>query len=539
MAGLATAFGSGAMTNSIADMEESKCFLITGTNTTENHPVISTFIKRAVTQKGAKLILADPRNIELAKFATVHLRQKPGTDIAWLNGMMNVIISEGLANETFIAERTENFDALKETVKKYTPEYVEKITGIPAEDLKTAARLYATSGASAIVYAMGITQHITGTDNVKSCANLAMLTGNIGRPGTGVNPLRGQNNVQGACDVACLPGNLPAYKKVAEDAERKPFEDAWGVKLPNKPGLTIPLVIEGAAKGTIKALYVMGENPMMSDPDIAHVEHSLKNLELLIVQDIFLTETGKLAHVVLPSAAWAEKEGTFTNTERRVQRIRKAVDAPGEAKDDWDIITMIAKKMGAKWNYASAKAVFEEVAKVTASYAGITYDRIEWKGIQWPCPNPEHPGTAILHSAAFTRGKGLFTVCEYLPPAEQTDAEYPLVLTTGRILYQYHTATMSRRSKGLNSRTPEAFVEINTEDARKLGISQGDKVEIASRRGAIEVIADVSSKVDKGVVFIPFHYHEAAVNRLTIAAMDPVANIPQYKVCAVNMRKVA
>lgn len=539
MAGLATAFGSGAMTNSIADMEESKCFLITGTNTTENHPVISTFIKRAVTQKGAKLILADPRNIELAKFATVHLRQRPGTDIAWLNGMMNVIISEGLANESFIAERTENFDALKDTVKKYTPEYVEKITGIPAEDLKTAARLYATSGASAIVYAMGITQHITGTDNVKSCANLAMLTGNIGRPGTGVNPLRGQNNVQGACDVACLPGNLPAYKKVAEDAERKPFEDAWGVKLPNKPGLTIPLVIEGASKGTIKALYVMGENPMMSDPDIQHVEHALKNLELLIVQDIFLTETGKLAHVVLPSAAWAEKDGTFTNTERRVQRIRKAVDAPGEAKDDWDIITAIANKMGANWNYASAKAVFEEVAKVTASYAGITYDRIDWKGIQWPCPNPEHPGTAILHSAAFTRGKGLFTVCEYLPPAEQTDAEYPFALTTGRILYQYHTATMSRRSKGLNSRTPEPFVEINAEDARNLGIRNGDKIEIASRRGTIEVMADVSYKVDKGVVFIPFHYSEAAVNRLTIAAMDPVANIPQYKVCAVKMRKVA
>ncbi len=527
------------MTNSIADMEESKCFLITGTNTTENHPVISTFIKRAVTQRGAKLILADPRNIELAKFATVHLRQRPGTDIAWLNGMMNVIIAEGLANEAFISERTENYDALKETVKKYTPEYVEKITGIPAGDLKTAARLYATSGASSIVYAMGITQHVTGTDNVKSCANLAMLTGNIGRPGTGVNPLRGQNNVQGACDMACLPGNLPAYKKVAEDAERKPFEDAWGVKLPGKPGLTIPLVVEGAAKGTIKALYVMGENPMMSDPDITHVEHAFKNLELLIVQDIFLTETGRLAHVVLPSAAWAEKEGTFTNTERRVQRVRKAVGTPGEARDDWRIITDIANKMGANWNYDSARAVFEEVAKVTASYAGITYERIEHKGIQWPCPTKEHPGTPILHSVAFTRGKGLFSVCEYQPPAEQTDADYPFALTTGRILYQYHTATMSRRSKGLNSRTPEAFVEINTDDAKKLGISQGDRVEITSRRGTIEVVADVSGRVDKGVVFIPFHYSEAAVNRLTIAAIDPVANIPQYKVCAVKLRKVA
>ncbi len=527
------------MTNSIADMEESECYLITGTNTTENHPVISTFIKRAVTQRGAKLILADPRSIELARFASVHLKQRPGTDIAWINGMMNVIIAEGLANEAFISERTENFDAVKEAVKKYTPEYVEKITGIPAEDLKAAARLFGTAKAASIAYAMGITQHITGTDNVKSLANLAMLTGNIGRPGTGVNPLRGQNNVQGACDVACLPGNLPAYKRVAEDAERKFFEDAWAVKLPNKPGLTIPRMIEGAEHGTIKALYVMGENPMMSDPDIAHVEHSLKNLELLIVQDIFLTETGNLAHVVLPSSAWAEKEGTFSNTERRVQRVRKAVEAPGEAKDDWRIITDIANRMGANWSYDSARTVFEEIARVTVSYAGITYERIEHKGIQWPCPNREHPGTPILHSAAFTRGKGLFSVCEYQPPAEQTDADYPFALTTGRILYQYHTATMTRRSRGLNSRTPDAFVEINTEDAKKLGITKGDRVEITSRRGTIEVVADVSGKVDKGVVFIPFHYSEAAVNRLTIAAIDPVANIPQYKVCAVKMRKVA
>jgi formate dehydrogenase major subunit/formate dehydrogenase alpha subunit len=539
VAGLATAFGSGAMTNSIADMEESKCFLITGTNTTENHPVISTFIKRAVTQRGAKLILVDPRNIDLAKFATVWLRQKPGTDIAWINGMMNVIISEDLHNKEFIAERTENFDALKQTVKKYTPEYVEKITGIPADDLKKAARLYATSGASSIVYAMGITQHITGTDNVKSCANLAMLTGNIGRPGTGVNPLRGQNNVQGACDMACLPGNLPAYKKVDVDTDRKPFEEAWGVKLPAKPGLTIPKIIDGAAGGTIKALYVMGENPMMSDPDTSHVEKALKNLELFIVQDIFRNETADLAHVVLPSSAWAEKEGTFTNTERCVQRIRKAVDAPGQAKDDWQIITMIANKLGASWNYENAKSVMEEINKVTPSYAGITYDRIEWKGIHWPCPNLEHPGTPILHAHAFTRGKGLFTVCEDNPPAEQTDAEYPLILTTGRILYQYHTATMSRRSKGLVSRTPEAFVEINTADADRLGISQGQKVEVTSRRGSIEVVAAVSGRCDKGVVFIPFHYSEAAVNRLTNKAIDPVANIPEYKVCAVKLRKVA
>jgi formate dehydrogenase major subunit/formate dehydrogenase alpha subunit len=539
VAGLATAFGSGAMTNSITDLEEAECFLITGTNTTENHPVISTFVKRAVTQRGAKLILADPRNIELSKFATVWLRQKPGTDVAWINGLMNVIISEGLLNEKFVSERTENFEALKATVSKYAPEYVEKISGIPAQDLKKAARLYAKSSASAILYAMGITQHINGTDNVKSLANLSMLTGQIGRPGTGVNPLRGQNNVQGACDMACLPGNLPAYKKVTEAADRKPFEEAWGVTLPEKPGLTIPKVIDAAGDGSLKALYVMGENPMMSDPDVDHVEKSLKNLDLLVVQDIFLTETGNLADVVLPTASWGEKEGTYTNTERRVQLIRKAVNSPGEAKPDWEIITLLANKLGADWKYASAEDVFEEARKVTVSYAGITYSRIEKEGIAWPCPNTEHPGTPVLHSAAFTRGKGLFSVCEHIDPAELPDSEYPLLLSTGRILYQYHTATMSRRSKGLVSRTPQAFVEINPEDAARLGIVPGDKIEVTSRRGSIEVYAEVNGKCDKGMVFIPFHYCEAAVNRLTNNAIDPVANIPEYKVSAVKIRKVA
>jgi len=527
------------MTNSIDDLGESDCFLITGTNTTENHPVIATFIKRAVTQKGAKLILVDPRNIDLAKYATVWLRQKPGTDIAWINGMMNVIITEGLADEKFIAERTENFDALKETVSKYTPEYVEKISGIPAEDLKTAARLYAGAGAAAIVYAMGITQHITGTDNVKSCANLAMLTGNIGRPGTGVNPLRGQNNVQGACDMACLPGNLPAYKKVGEAADRKPFEDAWGVTLPEKPGLTIPKILEGAGKGTVKALYVMGENPMMSDPDITHVAKALKNLDLLVVQDIFLNETTEFADVVLPTASWAEKDGTYTNTERRVQLIRTAVDAPGRSKPDWEVITMLANKLGAGWKYETAWDILTEINKVTASYGGITYDRLKKNSLQWPCPNTEHPGTPILHTAAFTRGKGLFSVCEHIPADELPDDEYPFLMTTGRILYQYHTATMSRRSKGLVSRTPEAFVELNPADAAKLGVSQGDRLEIASRRGAIEVVADVSDRCDEGVVFIPFHYSEAAVNRLTNPVIDPVANIPEYKVSAVKIKRVA
>ena len=527
------------MTNSIEDLEEADCILAIGSNTTEGHPIVGLRIKRAVMRDDCKLIVAEPRHIRLCYYAQQWLRHRPGSDVALLNGMMNVILSEGLEDEEFIRERCEGFKEFKKVVEEYTPERAAEICGVEADDIRRAARTFATADSAAIVYAMGITQHTTGVDNVLSLANLAMLTGNIGRPGTGVNPLRGQNNVQGACDMACLPGNLPAYKRVAEDAERKPFEEAWGVKLPAKPGLTIPKIIDGAADGTVKALYVMGENPMMSDPDTAHVEHALKNLDLFIVQDIFLNETAQLAHVVLPSSAWAEKEGTFTNTERRVQRIRKAVDAPGEARDDWAIITAIADKMGAPWSYDSAQAVFEEVARVTASYAGITYDRIEWKGLQWPCPTPGHPGTPILHGAAFTRGKGLFTVCEHIPPAELPDREYPLMLTTGRILYQYHTSTMSRRSKGLVSRTPDAFVEVNPADAKKLGIGHGDKVEVASRRGTIEVTAEVSRKCDEGVVFIPFHYSEAAVNRLTNKAIDPVANIPEYKVCAVKMRKVA
>jgi len=526
------------MTNSINDLIESDCFLITGSNTTENHPVISTIIKRAITQRGAKLILADPRNIELAKFATVWLRQKPGTDIAWINGLLNIIIAEDLLDKTFVAERTENFEAVKSAVEKYTPEYVETITSIPKDDLVKAARLYAKAGAASILYAMGITQHITGTDAVKSLANLAMLSGNIGRPGTGVNPLRGQNNVQGACDMGCLPVNFTAYLQVANEEHRKKFEDAWGVTLNPKPGLTIPKIIEGADNGAIKALLIMGENPMMSDPDLAHVEHSLSKLDLLVVQDIFLNETAALADVVLPSSAWAEKEGTFTNTERRVQMVRKAVAAPGQARDDWDILTLLANKMGADWKYGQAKDIMDEINSVTASYKGITYERIATTGIQWPCPTPDHPGTPILHSAAFTRGKGFFSVTEYLPPAEQTDDQYPFMLTTGRILYQYHTATMSRRSKGLVSRTPEAFMEIHPADAKELGINPGDKVEVSSRRGSITLNADVSERVDKGLVFIPFHYSEAAVNRLTITAIDPIANIPEYKVCAVKIRKI-
>ena len=525
------------MTNSIADLAESDCFLVAGSNTTENHPVISTVIKRAVTQRGAQLIVADPRTIGLSRFATVQLRQKPGTDIVWINGIINIIIAEGLLNKQFIKERTENFKAVKESVRKYTPEHVESVTGIPRDDLIKAARLYAGAKSGAILYAMGITQHITGTDAVKSLANLAMATGHIGRPGAGVNPLRGQNNVQGACDMGCLPPNFPAYQRVDNDEQRAQFEKAWGVSLSAKPGLTIPEIIEGAAQGTVKGLIVMGENPLMSDPDINHVEHAFKKLDLLVVMDIFLNETAALAHVVLPSAAWAEKEGTFTNTERRVQRVRKAVEPPGLALPDADILIRLANAMGAGWQYAGPRDIMREINAVTPSYRGITYDRIEQTGLQWPCPAADHPGTPILHSAGFTRGKGLFAVTEYVPPAEEPDAAYPLLLTTGRILYQYHTATMTRRSKGLVSRTPRPFVEINPADAAALNIADGEMVSITSRRGSITAGAAVSERCGRGVVFIPFHYSEAAVNRLTNAARDPVAHIPEYKVCAVSIKK--
>jgi formate dehydrogenase major subunit len=535
VAGLAAAFGSGSMTNSIEENEFTDVILATGTNTTENHPVISSRIKRAVRQRGAKLIVIDPREIDLVKYATLWLRQMPGTDVAVFNGLMNVIIEEGIFAKEYVENRTEGFDALKKVVEKYTPEYAEKISGVPAEDLKTAARLYAKANKASILYAMGITQHITGTDNVKSCANLAMLCGKVGIEGGGVNPLRGQNNVQGACDVGALPNVLPAYQPVVNDEARAKFEKAWNVTLPAKPGKTIMEMMEAAHKGEIKALYVMGENPMISDPDLAHVEASLKRLDLLIVQDIFLTETARLADVVLPSACFAEKDGTFTNTERRVQRIRKAVPAPGEAKADWEIIAGISAKMGYPMNYASAEEIMAEINTVTPSYAGITYERIEKEGIQWPCPNTGHPGTRFLHKDRFSRGRGLFHAIEYIPPAELPDSNYPFLLSTGRVLYHYHTGSMTRLAKGNTERCPESLVEIHPLDADHLGVSDGQMVRVTSRRGTLQVKAKITARSDRGMIFMNFHFHEAAVNLLTNPALDPIGKIPEYKVCAVRV----
>jgi formate dehydrogenase major subunit/formate dehydrogenase alpha subunit len=387
---------------------------------------------------------------------------------------------------------------------------------------------------------MGITQHTTGTDNVKSLANLAMLCGNLGIPGGGVNPLRGQNNVQGACDMGGLPNVMTGYQPVADLAVAKRMEDAWGVSgLPTRPGLMVTEMIPKAHAGEIKALYIIGENPLVSDPDLNHAEKSLEHLEFLVVQDIFMTETARLADVVLPSACFAEKDGTFSNTERRVQRVRKAVDAPGQARDDWWITCQIGTRMGFAMEYANSQSIFEEIARVTPSYGGITYARIEDEGIHWPCPSQEHPGTPILHGQQFTRGKGLFHAIEWIAPAEQTDDEYPLYLTTGRVLYQYHTGTMTMKTDGLNDRAPESFVEISVKDAGAKDLMDGDQVTISSRRGAIQARVKVSGKAVSGTVFMPFHYAQAAANKLTHAALDPVSGIPEFKVCAVKVAKVA
>ncbi|MHB8946180.1 MAG: molybdopterin oxidoreductase family protein, partial [Bacillota bacterium] len=416
---------------------------------------------------------------------------------------------------------------------------------VPAALLVEAARTYARSGGSAIIYSMGITQHTTGTDNVQTVANLAMLTGNIGRPGTGVNPLRGQNNVQGACDVGALPNVFPGYQAVTNADARAKFEKAWAAKLSDKPGLTVTEVINAAVRGEIKGLYVMGENPMVSDPDLNHVREALGDLDLLVVQDIFLTETAKLADIVLPSTSFAEKDGTFTNTERRVQLVAKALEAPGEARADWVILNDLARRMGLGWDYRSVAQIMDEVADLTPIYAGVRWGRLveggdaHDKGLQWPVPSNDHPGTPILHTQKFSRGLGQFAAIDYLPAAEETDAQYPLVLSTGRMLFHYHTGTMTRRSKGLNWIRPEGYIEINPETATHYGIVDRDWVKVTSRRGTVVTRARVSEITGPRVVFMPFHFAEAAANVLTNPAVDPRAKIPEYKVAAVKIERAA
>ena len=538
VAGLALAFGSGAMTNSIGELSGADVIFVIGSNTTEAHPVIGLEIKKAVARR-AKLIVADPRRIPLAEKADLFLQLAPGTNIALVNGLAHVIVKSGWVDARFVTGRTEGYEAWAKAIEKYTPEYVAKLTGIPAELIVEAARAYATADTASIVYSMGVTQHATGTDGVLAIANLAMVAGQIGRPHTGVNPLRGQNNVQGACDVGALPDVFPGYQKVVNNELRAKFEKSWGRPLSGKAGLTVTEMIPAAAEGTLKGLYIMGENPMLSDPDVGHVEEGLRNLEFLVVQDIFLTETARLADVVLPGVSFAEKDGTFTNTERRVQLVQQAVAPVGEARPDWQILIDLAERFGLHWSTRTPAAVMEEIASLTPIYGGILHRRLGHKGLQWPCPNADHPGTPYLHKEKFSRGKGLFHPVEYQRPHELPDDEYPFILSTGRLLYHYHTGTLTRRSVGLAAHRPQERSEINPADAGRLGIGEGDVVRITSRRGSVLTRACLTERVPAGVVFMTFHFAESAANILTAAALDPVAKIAEFKVSAVRVEKAA
>ena len=554
VAGLVQSFGSGAMTNSIDEVGQAACILAIGTNTTETHPVTALQVKRAV-NNGAKLIVANPREIDLCRFAAVWLQHSPGTDVALLMGMMRVIVDESLADTAFINVRCEDFDSFRQSLQDFDLDFVEQVTGVPRDRIAEAARIYATNSPATILYAMGITQHSHGTDNVLATANLAMLTGNVGKLSTGVNPLRGQNNVQGACDMGALPNVYSGYQAVANPDIREKFEIAWGCSLPSlikekfdiswecslpsSPGLTLVEMLEAASRKDIRAIYLMGENPVLSDPDVTHVREALAQLDFLVVQDIFLSETAEFAHVVLPAASFAEKDGTFTNTERRVQRVRKAIQPIGDSRPDWWIICQIARRMEARgFDYSDPFDIMEEIRYVTPSYGGISYQRLEHGGLQWPCPTEDHPGTPVLHANTFSRGKGRFIPLKYIPPGESPDEDYPLILTTGRSLYHFHTGTMTRKVAGLNALDPEGTVQISPRDALQLGIVQDAAVRVRSRRGEVVATAKVTEASSPGVVFMTFHFAESPANVLTNPTLDPVSKIPEYKVCAVRVEKL-
>lgn len=545
---LAEVFGSGAMTNSILDLQESKCIFVIGSNTFEQHPLIGRRLILAK-KRGAKIIYADPRCTPTAKQADLYLSMYSGTDVALLNGLMHYIIENGWEDRAFIQNRTKSFESLKNTVMKddYDLKHVSRVTGAKEQDLATAAEWIARSSSSAVIYSMGITQHTVGVDNVKSVANLMMLTGNIGKPGSGVNPLRGQNNVQGACDMGGLPDVYSGYQKVMDEQSRikmmrmgEADDIAEGTT-----GYTLTEMVDTLADdpGKIKCMYLMGENPMLSDPDLNHVRKALMNVEFMVSQDIFLSETAKFADVVLPAACFAEKNGTHTNTERRVQRLRKAVDPPGDARPDWQIICEIASLMGyeKQFAYKDESLIFDEIARITPSYAGMNYERLEHpSALQWPCPDKNHPGTQILHKERFATkdGLGVFTAVEWQPPAEVADSEYPLILTTGRSIWHWHTGTMTRRSKTLDSEVKTGWVEINPKDAEDLDIDDQEMIRVTSRRGMIEIPARVTEDIKIGEVFIPFHFKECPANILTNNAVDSIARIPEYKACAVKIEKI-
>ncbi len=536
MAGLATVFGSGAMTNSIAEIEDNEVLFVIGSNTKENHPIVALRMIKAA-RKGAKIIVADPRKVPMVRFSHLWLQLKPGTDVALLNSIMHVIVKEDLVDRKFIEEHTEDYDEFVRTIDEFTPVKGEQITGVPKEKIIEAARLYGGAHKAGIYYTMGITQHSHGTDNVFSIANLALMTGNLGRESTGVNPLRGQNNVQGSTDMGCIPNMYPGYQKVDMPPIKAKFEKEWGVPLSDTPGITVTEMVDAAINGKLKALYVMGENPVMSDPDIAHTKKAFEKLDFLVVQDIFMTETAEMADVVLPAVSFAAKEGTFTNTERRVQRVRRGIVPPGDSREDSSIIMELSGRMGYEMKYSNMEEVFFEIGRLWPALAGINYMKINEKGVQWPCPTLDHPGTQFLFKGGFPRGRGRFTPVTYRESAEITDSKYPFILTTGRELFHYHTGTMTRRIEPLNIVSPEAYIEINPRDAEKLSIEDGSKVRVTSRRGEIKLKAVVRDVPGEGVVFIPFHFKEAAANMLTNTAYDPVCKIPELKVCAVNIRK--
>jgi formate dehydrogenase (coenzyme F420) alpha subunit len=544
VAGLSLTLGSGAMTNSMEDLEESDCIFIIGSNTLEQHPLIGRRVLRAKNE-GAKLIVADPRFTITAKHADLYLPLEPGRDIALINSMMHVILSESLEDQKFINERTKNFEKLKDVINDYPPEIAEDLTGIPADKIIKSAIYYGEANTASILYSMGVTQHKHGTDNVKSLSNLALLTGNMGKKGAGVNPLRGQNNVQGACDMGGLPLFFPGYQKLVLDPVRDKIESKWGCNsLSGVPGLQLVEIMDAIYDGSIRGMYIMGENPMVSDPELGHIQKSLEKLELLVVQDIFLTETAEFADFILPSSSWAEKEGTFTSTERRVQRIRKATAPPGEAREDWAIIRDLAKKMGSnKFEYNSALHIFEEIRKVTPQYEGITSRKLEKAGgVQWPCPLEKHPGTQVMHQETFPTndGKGSFIPVHFKADSKIRSYEYPFILTTGRVIFQYQTGTMTRRSKTLDKQSPEAYVEINKEDANDLDIKNRELLKIYTKQGVLSLKAKKTADIKRGVLFIPFHFAEMGVNVLTSGEfLDPVSKMPEFKVSAARIEKIS
>ena len=540
VAGLATAFGSGAMTNSFNELAKAKLIFCIGTNMTEAHPVASYYVKQAV-RNGATLIVADPRRHALAEHAHTFAQIKVGSDVAFLNGLMHVLVTENLQDQAYIDAHCENFEALRAKVMEYPPERASQISGVPVAVIQEIARTLAAIKPGTVCYTLGITEHTCGTQNVMSIANLQMMLGNLGMEGGGVNPLRGQNNVQGACDMGALPGDFPGYQKVAAPAARAKFEQAWGVApLSGQPGLMIPEMITGLKTKQVKALYVFGENLANSEPNIQHVESCLAAAEFLVVNDIFANETTRFAHVVLPAAAWGEDEGTFTNSERRVSRVRKVKQAPGEAKPDWWIFKEIARRMGDDWASSSAQDIWDdEVSVLAPALGGIKYARLEGDGLQWPCPTPGHPGTAVMHrDGAFTRGKGLFQAFDWAPPAESADPEYPFVLSTGRRLYHYHTRTQTGRS-GMDQLLPRETADLSAADAARLGIQDGEIIRVFSRRGEVRVPCRVTAEVPAGMIWMAFHFREGNANWLTNDASDTITKTAEFKACAVQVARLA